>query len=165
MLSAVMLRTLTTRGVPAVCSSRLAPTIGPAVLSVSFSSPAANRRARRLRRAKASKASSPDPRTPSILADIEQLSRNGLAQRVEMPTELLGRLTSVIRGRTHSQLETLRQKHVGDRRNTRQVPLDMSKTPLGWTMDRNQQIPPFVYGPGNPLAYLSYEMEATYACT
>lgn len=82
-----------------------------------------------------------------------------------MPTELLERLASVVRSRTHSQLEMLRQKHVGDRRNTRQVPLDMSKTPLGWTMDRSQQIPPFAYGPAETLAFLAYEMEATYACT
>ncbi|KAF1792176.1 S-adenosyl-L-methionine-dependent methyltransferase [Phytophthora cactorum] len=150
-------------------SARLAPAVATPVLSSAFSSPAASRRARRLRRSKASaeavKSSAPDLRTPSILADIDQLSRNGLAQRVEMPTELLERLTSVVRSRTHSQLETLRQKHVGDRRNTRQLPLDMSKTPLGWTMDRSQQIPPFAYGPAETLAFLAFEMEATYACT
>ncbi|CAI5711383.1 hypothetical protein KXD40_001533 [Peronospora effusa] len=77
---------------------------------------------------------------------------------------MLDRLTSVVRSRTHSQLETLRQKHVGDRRNTRQLPLDMSKTPLGWSMDRSELIPPFAYGPAETLAYLSYEIEATYAC-
>ncbi|GMF65529.1 unnamed protein product [Phytophthora lilii] len=82
-----------------------------------------------------------------------------------MPRELLDRLTSVVRGRTHSQLETLREQHVGDRRNTRRLPLDMSKTPLGWTMDRSQQIPPFAYGPAETLAFLAFEMEATYACT
>ncbi|KAF4149806.1 Mitochondrial small ribosomal subunit Rsm22 [Phytophthora infestans] len=150
-------------------SARLAPAAAAPILSASFSSPAASRRARRLRRsktsAKAADNSSADPRTPSILADIAELSRNGLARRVEMPTELLERLASVVRSRTHSQLEMLRQKHVGDRRNTRQVPLDMSKTPLGWTMDRSQQIPPFAYGPAETLAFLAYEMEATYACT
>ncbi|OWZ05195.1 hypothetical protein PHMEG_00022761 [Phytophthora megakarya] len=163
MLSIMMLRSLSTRSVSA-CSARLVPAITAPVLSALFSSPAANRRARRLRRAKTAKSSN-DPRTPSILADIEQLSRNGLAQRVEMPSDLLNRITSIIRSRTHSQLETLRQKHVGDHRNTRQLPLDMSKTPLGWTMDRSQQIPPFAYGPSETLAYLAYEMEATYACT
>ncbi|ETO67343.1 hypothetical protein F444_15704 [Phytophthora nicotianae P1976] len=155
-----MLRTL---------SARLAPATAAPVLSAGYSSPAASRRARRLRRsktsAKAVKSSAPDPRTPSILADIDQLSRNGLAQRVEMPTDLLERITSIVRSRTHSQLEMLRQKHVGDRRNTRQLPLDMSKTPLGWTMDRSQQIPPFAYGPAETLAFLAFEMEATYACT
>ncbi|KAK1944602.1 Methyltransferase-like protein 17 [Phytophthora citrophthora] len=145
--------------------SLLVPSKAAPVLCASFSSPAANRRARRLRRAKAKAVDTADPRTPSILADIDQLSRNGLVQRVEMPKEMLDRLTSVVRSRTHSQFETLRQKHVGDRRNTRQLPLDMSKTPLGWTMDRSQQIPPFAYGPAETLAYLAFEMEATYACT
>ena len=70
-----------------------------------------------------------------------------------------------MRRRTHSQLETLRQKHVGDRRNTRQVPLDMSKTPIGWTVDQTPQIPPFAYGPNETLAYLAFEIEATFACT
>ncbi|KAL3660035.1 hypothetical protein V7S43_014959 [Phytophthora oleae] len=160
----MMLRTL--RAVNGACAGLLAPPMAAPVLCVAFSSPAANRRARRLRRAKAKAgADTTDPRAPSILADIDQLSRNGLVQRVEMPKEMLDRLTSVVRSRTHSQFETLRQKHVGDRRNTRQLPLDMSKTPLGWTMDRSQQIPPFAYGPAETLAYLAFEMEATYACT
>ncbi|KAE9040452.1 hypothetical protein PR003_g5391 [Phytophthora rubi] len=161
-----LLRTLSAHGLATGPSTRLPPAAVSPMLSASFSSPAANRRARRLRRSKANaEASTPDPRTPSLLADIDQLSRNGLAQRVEMPTELLQRLGSVVRDRTHSQLETLRQKHVGDRRNTRKLPLDMSKTPLGWTMDRDQQIPPFAYGPAETLAFLAFEMEATYACT
>uniref|UniRef100_A0AAV1UXW8 Uncharacterized protein n=1 Tax=Peronospora matthiolae TaxID=2874970 RepID=A0AAV1UXW8_9STRA len=135
--------------------------------SSSSSSPAASRRARRARRA-AFMTDSPatiDPRTPLLVADIDRISRNGLAQRVEMPKEMLDRLTTVVRRRTHSQLETLRQKHVGDRRNTRQVPLDMSKTPVGWTMDQTPQIPPFAYGPSETLAYLAFEIEATFACT
>ena len=73
---------------------------------------------------------------------------------------MLERLTCVVHNRTHSQLETLRQKHVGDCRNMRQLPLDMSKTSLGWSMDRSQQIPPFSYGPAETLAYLSFELEA-----
>jgi SAM-dependent methyltransferase len=158
----LMLRTAMTIGLRAASPRVLVAPIGQ---SAAFSSPAANRRARRLRRSKAAAPpAEEDPRTPAILADIDQLSRNGLAQRVEMPPAMLDRLTSVLRGRTHSQLETLRQQHVGDRRNKRQVPLDMSTTPLGWTMDRAQQIPPFAYGPAETLAFLSFEMEATYAC-
>lgn len=162
----MMLRTLTARVQSAASTAHLAPFTTTQVLCAAFSSPAANRRARRARRATASaKSPAADPHTPTILADIDQFSRNGLAQRVEMPKEMLDRLTSVVRNRTHPQLETLRLKHVGDRRNTRQVPLDMSKTPLGWSMDRSQQIPPFSYGPGETLAFLAFEMEATYACT
>ncbi|KAL4169242.1 hypothetical protein KRP22_010165 [Phytophthora ramorum] len=164
-----MLRMLSPRGLLVASSAHAVTAVTTPMFSAAFSSPAANRRARRLRRAKASaeseKASPPDPRTSSILADIDQLSRNGLAQRVEMPTELLDRLTSAVRSRTHSQLEALRQKHVGDPRNKRLLPLDMSKTSLGWTMDRSQQIPPFAYGPAETLAFLAFEMEATYACT
>ncbi|RLN44937.1 hypothetical protein BBJ28_00017273 [Nothophytophthora sp. Chile5] len=137
-----------------------------------FSSPAANRRARRLRRAKANAASSAageevrnDPNeAQQLLSSIDQISRNGLAQRIEMPMELLERLTSVVKSRTHSQLESLRQKYASDPRNTRQIPLDMHKKPLGWTLDKSAQIPPFVYGPTETMAYLAFEMEATYAC-
>ncbi|KAF4322156.1 hypothetical protein BBO99_00001310 [Phytophthora kernoviae] len=163
----MMLQTLRVRGLSAASSLRFVPVISPPMFSASFASPAANRRARRLRRATGSAESvaSPHPQTSSILSDINQLSRNGLAQRVEMPTDLLDRLTSVVRNRTHSQLETLRQKHVGDPQNTRKLPLDMSKKPLGWTMDKSQQIPPFSYGPSETLAYLAFEMEGTYAST
>ncbi|KAG7393824.1 Methyltransferase-like protein 17, mitochondrial [Phytophthora pseudosyringae] len=68
-----------------------------------------------LRRPKAgAKTAATDPRTPSLLADIKQLSHNGLVQRVEMPTELLERYTSVMRSRTHSNHVMLRQKHPAD---------------------------------------------------
>ncbi|CEG36372.1 hypothetical protein F443_15726 [Plasmopara halstedii] len=144
----------------------IAPAITTPALLSKFSSPAANRRARRLRCAKTnSYAATAEHSYPSILAKIDDFSRNGLAQRIEMPTELLKRLTSIVRSRTHSQLETLRQKHIGDRRNMRQFPLDMSKTPVGWTMDRSEQIPSFIYGPAETLSFLSFEIEATYACT
>ncbi|CAH0473947.1 unnamed protein product [Peronospora belbahrii] len=161
-----MLRLLTARGLFATSATRLSLVTSTKVVYATFSSPAANRRARRLRKTAAiDKSSTIDPRAPLLVADIEQLSRNGLAQRVEMPKGMLDRLTRVLRDRTHSQLETLRQKHVGDRKNTRQLPLDMSKIPIGWSMDRTQQIPPFAYGPSETLAYLSFEMEAMYACS
>ncbi|CAI5744406.1 unnamed protein product [Peronospora destructor] len=161
-----MLRILYACGLSAASAALPSPLTIHQVLCANFSSPAANRRARSVRRAAAiAKSSTTDPRAPFLVADIDQLSRNGLARRVEMPKEMLDRLTSVVRSRTHSQLETLRQKHVGDRRNTRQLPLDMSKTPLGWSMDRSELIPPFAYGPTETLAYLSFELEATYACS
>ncbi|TDH73605.1 uncharacterized protein CCR75_007280 [Bremia lactucae] len=147
---------------------RVLSSLGPAITTpfalARFSSPAANRRAQRSRKDKVI-ANTTALFDPSIVADIDELSRNGLAQRVEMPTELLSRITSILRSRTHSQLELLREKHVGDRRNTRQIPLNMTNTPLGWTMDRGQQIPPFAYGPDETLSFLSHEMEDSYAGT
>ncbi|KAI9911264.1 hypothetical protein PsorP6_009446 [Peronosclerospora sorghi] len=162
-----MLRTLGMRCFPSLTSAACrVPTTTTQVLCTAFSSPAANRRARRARRAAATaKSSIADPRTPALVADIEQLSQNGLARRVEMPHEMLERLTSIVSSRTHAQLETLRQQHVGDRRNTREFPLDMSKTPIGWSLDRSEQLPPFAYGSGETMAYLSFEVESTYACT
>lgn len=156
-----MLQSLRIQGL--ACRARLIPT-APA-LCASFSSPAANRRARRLRRAKAAAESEPHPKSSSVIDAIDELSRNGLHQRVEMPTPMLERLTAVVKARTHSQLETLRQKLVGDPRNTRKLPLDMHKSPLGWTMDKSVQIPPYAYGPAETLAFLAYEMEGTFACT
>ncbi|CAI5710408.1 unnamed protein product [Hyaloperonospora brassicae] len=157
-----MLRTLRA----AASGARPAPATAAQVLFASSSSPAASRRARRARRlaATAEPVAATDPRTPHLVADIDQISRNGLAQRVEMPLEMLRRVAQTVRSRTHSQLETLRPKHVGDRQNTRQVPRNMSHTPLGWTMDASAQRPPFAYGPSETLAYLSFEIEAAYAC-
>lgn len=155
-MSRVMLR---------ACKS-VVPAVKTSVFSSNFSSPAASRRARQFRRAKASShASTNEFPNPSIVADIDRISRNDLTQRVEMPTDLLERLTSVVRSRTHSQLETLRPKHMGGRQNARKFPLNMHKTPVGWTMNRSEQIPSFAYGPAETLTFLSFEMEATYACT
>lgn len=99
----------------------------------------------------------------NIVNNIETLTRNGLTQRVEMPVELLTRLTSIVKRRTHSQLETIRKKYIGDPTNARQIPLDTHKKPVGWTLDKTPQLPAFAYGPTETTAFLAYEMEATYA--
>lgn len=136
--------------------------------SAGSSSGSSSRRARRLRRAKTSDSSagivSEVREAMKIVSTIDETTRNGIQQRVEMPDELLRRLTSVVKRRTHSQLEALRAKYVHDEKNTRGIPLDMHKNPLGWTLDKSAQIPAYVYGPTETMAYLAYEVEGTYAC-
>ncbi|GAB9466090.1 Methyltransferase protein 17 [Globisporangium polare] len=133
------------------------------------SSGGASRRSRRLRRAKGSDGSkggilSEVREAMKIVSNIDETTRNGIQQRVEMPEELLRRLTTVVKRRTHSQLEKLREKYVHDEKNTRKIPLDMHKNPIGWTLDKETQIPAYLYGPTETMAYMSYEVEGTYAC-
>ncbi|GLD94423.1 hypothetical protein PINS_up003034 [Pythium insidiosum] len=100
-----------------------------------------------------------------LVSNIKELSQNGLTQRVEMPQEMLSRLTTIVKKRTHSQLLQLRESLVADATGTeRQVPLDMHKRAIGWTMERDEQFPPLLYGPGETMAYLAQDVEATYAC-
>lgn len=130
-------------------------------------------RARRLRRAQAAKAAkSPSPSSTSfrdsvsLVASIDELSSNSLAHRIEMPVELLERLTTLVRARSHSQLETLREKHRALTSHTaRGAPIDMHSRPVGWTLDKTPQISPYAFGPAETLAYLAYEVEDTYAST
>lgn len=129
----------------------------------------ASRRSRRLRRAKGSDGSkggilSEVREAMKIVSNIDETTRNGIQQRVEMPEDLLRRLTTVVKRRTHSQLEKLREKYVHDEKNTRKIPLDMHKNPIGWTLDKETQIPAYLYGPTETMAYMSYEVEGTYAC-
>lgn len=130
-----------------------------------------SRRARRLRRTKSSDDSgskgilSEVREAMKIVSNIGETSRNGIQQRVEMPEELLSRLTTVVKRRTHSQLEALREKYVHDEKNTRKIPLDMHKNPIGWTLDKTPQIPAYLYGPTETMAYLAYEVEGAFACT
>lgn len=161
----------------AVCRRATAPaTIAPLQLagaSLSTSS-ARSPRARRLRRAKAAQsAAAASPPKPSsslydsinLVASIDEISSNGLACRVEMPEELLERITAIVRARSHSQLETLREKlRATSGAVARGIPLDMHTRPLGWTLDKSQQIKPFAYGPQETLAYLAFEVEDAFAC-
>lgn len=139
---------------------------------ITTSSTRSSRRARRLRRtgsageAEGAKSSVLQSMRAAvnIINNIETLTRNGLTQRVEMPVELLTRLVPIVKRRTHSQLETIRKKYIGDATNERQIPLDSHKKPVGWTLDKSPQLPTFAYGPTETTAFLAYEMEATYAC-
>uniref|UniRef100_K3WRH2 Ribosomal small subunit Rsm22 n=1 Tax=Globisporangium ultimum (strain ATCC 200006 / CBS 805.95 / DAOM BR144) TaxID=431595 RepID=K3WRH2_GLOUD len=133
------------------------------------SSGGSSRRARRLRRSKSSDGAgkgilSEVREAMKIVSNIGETSRSGIQQRVEMPEEMLRRVTTVVKRRTHSQLEALREKYVHDEKNTRQIPLDMHKNPIGWTLEKTSQIPAYLYGPTETMAYLAYEVEGTYAC-
>jgi ribosomal protein RSM22 (predicted rRNA methylase) len=100
-----------------------------------------------------------------LVSSIEDLSRNGLTNRVEMPQEMLTRLTHIVKRRTHSQLKHLRENLAMDETaKDRQIPLDMYNRPLGWTLDKDEQIKSFLYGPSETMAYLAEDVEMTYAC-
>jgi ribosomal protein RSM22 (predicted rRNA methylase) len=100
------------------------------------------------------------------VASIDEISSNGLTQRVEMPEQLLERITAIVRARSHSQLEVLREKlRATSGAVARGIPLDMHTRPLGWTLDKSQQIKPFAYGPQETLAYLAFDVEDAFACT
>lgn len=155
---------------PALHQLQLQLQIQPAA---AFSSAPSSRspRARRLRRTKAAQAAAPAPAKSTkllesidLLASIDALSQNGLTQRVEMPEALLERITAVVRARSHSQLETLREKMRAEGDATaRGIPLDMHTRPLGWTLDKTQQIKAFAYGPAETLAYLAFDVEDAFA--
>ncbi|DAZ99234.1 TPA: hypothetical protein N0F65_008101 [Lagenidium giganteum] len=159
------------RAVPAlVRASGAAQSLRQAPCHIQTLSFATSRRARRGRRAAAAgNDESKDEDTSllaemrervRVLANIDEISRTGLIHRVEMPQELLERLTSITKRRTHSQLEQLRKNAAEE---DVKFPLDMHKRPIGWTLEREKQIKPFVYGPMETMLYLAYDMEATYA--
>ncbi|TYZ57317.1 hypothetical protein PybrP1_008031 [[Pythium] brassicae (nom. inval.)] len=129
---------------------------------------ASSRRARRLRRAKTSPESvgmlSEARAAVRVVSAVPETSRCGVQQRVEMPEELLRRLASLVKRRTHAQLEALRAKYVVDETNERQMPLDAHKHPVGWALDRDPQIPVYAYGPTETMAYLAFEIDGVYAC-
>lgn len=151
-----------------VAPVRQAPAMRALATAATAVSSSSSRRARRLRRAK----SSPDSggmlsearAALRVVAAVPETSRCGVQQRVEMPDELLRRLTGVVKRRTHAQLEALRAKYVVDETNARKLPLDAHKHPVGWALDREPQIPAYAYGPTETMAYLAFEMDGVYAC-
>nr|CCA19192.1 conserved hypothetical protein [Albugo laibachii Nc14] len=98
-----------------------------------------------------------------MISNIKDLSKNGLTERLEMPTELLQRLATLTKQRSNSQLEDLKLKYVRDSDNARKFPRDTHDSPVGWTTSHVAQIPTYSYGPSETLAYLAYEIDANYA--
>ncbi|TMW68321.1 hypothetical protein Poli38472_005789 [Pythium oligandrum] len=132
----------------------------------------ASRRSRRLRRTKGdaddqsiSSRLSLMRENMRIVSNIGDIARTGLTNRVEMPQEMLDRLTAIVKRRTHSQLMHLRENLLQQEANKEStVPLDMHKRPLGWTLDKDEQIQPYLYGPNETMVYLAQDVEMTYAC-
>lgn len=98
-----------------------------------------------------------------MISDIQNLSKNGLTERLEMPMELVRRLSTLTKQRSHSQLEDLNLNYIRDGENARKFPRDTHETPVGWTTSQVAQIPAYSYGPSETLAYLAYEIDASYA--
>ncbi|OQS06464.1 hypothetical protein THRCLA_01485, partial [Thraustotheca clavata] len=101
-------------------------------------------------------------RSEEIGEKVAALSNVQLNLTQFMPVILRQRVSSLLKERTHVQLEKLKET-ITLSKQAKRFPFDSHNQQIGWEMSKTQTIPPFLYGPQETLAYMAHEMDGVYS--
>ncbi|OQR86146.1 hypothetical protein ACHHYP_10953 [Achlya hypogyna] len=79
-----------------------------------------------------------------------------------MPEPLRIRVSSLLKERTHVQLEKLKET-ITLGKQAKRFPRDSHNEQVGWEMTKKPKIPAYTYGPQETLAYMAHEMDGVYS--
>ncbi|KDO33714.1 hypothetical protein SPRG_19324 [Saprolegnia parasitica CBS 223.65] len=101
-------------------------------------------------------------RAEEIGAKTSALANVQLNMTHFLPELLRMRVSSLLKERTHVQLEKLKET-ITLGKQAKRFPRDAHNEQVGWEMSKKPKIPAFSYGPQETLAYMAHEMDGVYS--